>query len=106
MDKTSEVLALKNILKEVASKVRKQDFLTYFKKISLVDISEDSISLGFVSSFAKDNISHKFKNEIEESIKLVLPEIKNIKLVVDSNIDNPSNYKLYVFDFRQYQFYG
>ncbi|MDD2487168.1 MAG: chromosomal replication initiator protein DnaA [Candidatus Gracilibacteria bacterium] len=94
MDKTSEVSVLKNIIKEVAGKIRKQDFLTYFKKVSIVDISEDSISLGFVSSFAKDNISHKFKGEIEDSIKAVLPNILHLKFIVDSNIDNPSNYKV------------
>ena len=94
MDKASEVLIIKNIIKEVSQKIRKQDFLTYFKKVSLVNISDTSISLGFISSFAKDNISHKFSNEIIEAVKIVVPTIENIVYIVDSEIDNPSNYKV------------
>lgn len=93
MDKTSEVMVLKNIIKEISWKIRKQDFLTYFKKISIVDITENTVSLGFLSSFARDNINHKFRKEIEEAVKLVLPDVPNVKFVIDPNIDNPSNYK-------------
>ena len=94
MEKISELIILKNIIKEVAEKIRKQDFLTYFKKVSIIEINETSISLWFVSSFAKDNISHKFKLEIEEAVLKVLPEITKIKYSVDNNIDNPSNHKV------------
>lgn len=94
MEKISELIILKNIVKEVAEKIRKQDFLTYFKKVSIIEISENSINIGFVSSFAKDNISHKFRTEIEEAVLKVLPEITKIKYSVDNNIDNPSNHKV------------
>ena len=60
MDKVSEVLLLKNIVKELVEKIKKTDFLTYFKKLSIVSIDESSICFWVISSFAKDNISFKF----------------------------------------------
>jgi hypothetical protein len=45
MEKISELIILKNIVKEVAEKIRKQDFLTYFKKVSIIEITETSINL-------------------------------------------------------------
>jgi hypothetical protein len=43
MDKVSEILLLKNIVKELVEKIKKTDFLTYFKKLSIVSIDESSI---------------------------------------------------------------
>jgi chromosomal replication initiation ATPase DnaA len=94
MDKISEIVVLKNIAKELILKIRKQDFLTYFKKVSIVKISDDSIVFGVVSSFARDNISHKFYDEIKETINSLMSNIKYIDFVVDANIDNPSNHKV------------
>ncbi len=94
MDKISEIVILKNIAKELILKIRKQDFLTYFKKLSIVKISDDSIVFGVVSSFARDNISHKFYDEIKETINVLMSNIKYIDFVVDINIDNPSNHRV------------
>jgi len=43
MDKTSEILFLKNVIKELVEKIRKTDFLTYFKKLSIVSIDENTV---------------------------------------------------------------
>ncbi len=51
---------LKNILSEIIESVKKQDFLVYFRKISILETSSDSVVFGTVSSFMKDNLEAKF----------------------------------------------
>lgn len=92
MDKTSEIILLKNIIKELVIKIRKTDFLTYFKKLSIISINENVIIFWVISSFAKDNISHKFYNDIKAIVLELEPNIKAIDFQVDNNIDNPSNH--------------
>lgn len=82
---------LRKIVQAIAVHVKKQDFLTYFKKLSLLSVEEGELVLGVVSSFARDNLAHKFKKEIETAVATVLPEISGVTFVVDSDIDNPSN---------------
>ena len=79
------------IIRELTKKVRKQDFLTYFKKLSCIGIQGDTFVLGVVSAFMRDNINRKFEKEVLESIQAVLPEIQKVVLEVDRNIENPSN---------------
>lgn len=82
---------LKNIISNIIKDVKKQDFLVYFRKISIVEINNDKVIFGCVSTFMRDNLEAKFYNVILESTRLEIPEIKEINLVIDSNIDNPSN---------------
>lgn len=82
---------LRKIVQAIAGNVKKQDFLTYFKKLSLLSRSENEIVLGVVSSFARDNLAHKFKNEVLAAVASVEPTISSVDFAVDSNIDNPSN---------------
>lgn len=82
---------LRKIVQAVAGNVKKQDFLTYFKKLSLLSNEGGELVFGVVSSFARDNLAHKFKKEIESAVAAVLPEVESIDFVVDSEIDNPSN---------------
>jgi chromosomal replication initiator protein len=86
---SSEIL--RKIVHAIAANVRKQDFLTYFKKLSFLSENEGNVVLGVVSKFAKDNLEHKFGNEVSAAVKSVLPEIVSIRFVVDGEIDNPSN---------------
>lgn len=72
--------------------IRKQDFLTYFKKFTLIDSSIESVTLGVVSSFHKDNLSKKFYTEIKEAIKIELPTLTVVDLMVDDRIEiRPEN---------------
>lgn len=82
---------LRKIVQAIAGNVKKQDFLTYFKKLSLVSNDGGNLTIGVVSSFARDNLAHKFKGVIEAAVVSVLPEVTGIDFVVDSDIDNPSN---------------
>lgn len=82
---------LRKIVRAIAENVKKQDFLTYFKKLSLLSCDEGTIVFGVVSSFARDNLAHKFKNEIASAVAEVFPHVETVEFSVDSDIDNPSN---------------
>jgi len=83
---------LNNILSNLASSLRKQDFLVYFKKMSILDINDDKIRFWVVSSFMKDNLNKKFYKDILEASQKEVASITTIELEVDKNIDNPSNW--------------
>jgi len=83
---------LKNILISLISDIKKQDFLVYFRKMSILEIDEDSVIYGSVSTFMKDNIEAKFFNTLLLATqKEFWDNIKSISLKVDAEIDNPSN---------------
>ena len=66
---------LRKIVQAIAGNVKKQDFLTYFKKLSLLSYEGGELTFGVVSSFARDNLAHKFKQEVESAVASVLPEV-------------------------------
>ncbi len=73
---------------EIMSKeIRKQDFLTYFKRFSLIASTETSVTIGVISSFHQDNLSKKFYIEIKTAIKSIVPSIDVVDFVVDDTID-------------------
>ena len=82
---------LREIIKELANTLRKQDFLTYFKKISILEQTSEKITFGVVSSFMRDNLAHKFSTEILMASKKYAATTTMIDFCVDKNIDNPSN---------------
>lgn len=87
----SELSVLKDIIKELVGVLRKQDFLTYFKKVSILEHTADTIVFGVVSSFMRDNLSHKFYDEIKAATMKICPTITSIDFRIDKNIDNPSH---------------
>ena len=91
MEKLSEIIILRNIIQDIAQTIRPQDFLTYFKKISLLHQDESIAIFGVVSSFMRDNLSQKFYDEVLLATKKVIPSIETIEFQVDKEIDNPSN---------------
>src|SRR6187397_3227954 len=70
--------------------MRKQDFLTYFQKISLVSCEGDTLVLGVISEFIRDNMSFRFTDIITENAKKVWTDVVKVQIVVDYNIENPS----------------
>ena len=83
---------LKNILSTLITNLKKQDYLVYFRKISILEISDNKLTFGTVSSFMKDNLEAKFQDIILSATKEEFgEEIQQIEFVVDSSIDNPSN---------------
>lgn len=79
---------LEETISQLSVSIRKQDFLTYFKKFSLLGVTEDSVTLGVVSSFHRDNLSKKFYEEIKATIADITPEITSIDIIVDDAIDS------------------
>jgi chromosomal replication initiator protein len=83
---------LRNVLSNIIETVKKQDFLVYFRKISIVEIQNNTVVYGTVSSFMKDNLEAKFSQLILESTQKEFGEnVTQIRFIVDNTIDNPSN---------------
>jgi len=82
---------LKNILWKLVTRVKKQDFLVYFRKMSILEILDEKIVFWVMSWFMKDNLEAKFFNIIKETTIEEFPKITDIEFKVDLNIDNPSN---------------
>lgn len=83
---------LKNILSTLIEDLKKQDFLVYFRKISIIDVTQSTVIFGTVSSFMRDNIQSKFYNELLKAAQAEFwPGITKIDCIIDENIDNPSN---------------
>ncbi|MBP9812603.1 chromosomal replication initiator protein DnaA [Candidatus Gracilibacteria bacterium] len=78
---------LESAIKNIASSIRKQDFLTYFKKFSLVSVTDSSVTLGVVSGFHRDNLIKKFKDDIDKAICSMELGIETIEIIVDEEID-------------------
>ncbi|MCH8518246.1 chromosomal replication initiator protein DnaA [Candidatus Gracilibacteria bacterium] len=83
---------VKNILTEIIENVKKQDYLVYFRKITICKIESGLITFGTVSSFMRDNLQAKFYSLVLEATKKEFGDsITSIDFIVDNNIDNPSN---------------
>jgi len=82
---------LKNILINLSSEIKKQDFLVYFRKISLLAETKNKVIFWVVSNFMKDNLEAKFYNKILRATQKEIPSIEVIEFQVDNEIDNPSN---------------
>lgn len=82
---------LKSILLTLGQDLKKQDFLVYFRKISILDITSSRITFWVVSNFMKDNLEAKFDSQIRKAVDVEFPWMEDIKFKVDKDIDNPSN---------------
>lgn len=74
-------------VRSMSTTIRKQDFLTYFKKFSLLATTDTTVTIGVVSSFHKDNLSKKFYDEIKTAIVGVNSSIEAVDFAVDERID-------------------
>ncbi|QFR39260.1 chromosomal replication initiator protein DnaA [Candidatus Gracilibacteria bacterium 28_42_T64] len=82
---------LKNIITFLIDDLKKQDFLVYFRKMSLLDATDTKVTFGVVSAFMKDNLEAKFYDQILQNTKKEIPTVERIEFKVDQNIDNPSS---------------
>lgn len=78
---------LERSVEEMSRQIRKQDFLTYFKKFSLLAADHNSVTLGVDSAFRKDNLSKKFYEEIKSAIVTENPSIEVIDILIDEAIE-------------------
>ncbi|MDD5769682.1 MAG: chromosomal replication initiator protein DnaA [Candidatus Gracilibacteria bacterium] len=86
-----KVDSLKNILNLILKDIKKQDFLVYFRKISIIEVSQDKVIFGVVSGFMEDNLRAKFYDLIKKTTLSEFPNIKEIDFIVDKNIENTTN---------------
>jgi len=70
--------------------MRKQDFLTYFQKLSLVQFEDKKIILGVVSEFIRDNVSHRFSDVMLLAAREIWGEVESLEIIVDAQIENPT----------------
>jgi len=82
---------LKNILLNLIENIKKQDFLVYFRKISILEQNETKIKFGVLSWFMKNNLEAKFYDDILKAVKKEIPTIERLEFEIDNNIENPSN---------------
>jgi hypothetical protein len=82
---------LRNILKEITQNIKKQDFLVYFKKMTILETTQTRVVFGVISDFMKGNLTAKFYDEIFEATKIEFPLLEEVIFDVDDNIENPSN---------------
>lgn len=71
----------------MSREIRKQDFLTYFKRFSLMASSETSVTIGVLSSFHQDNLSKKFYTEVKSAITSIVSTIEVVDFIVDDSIE-------------------
>jgi len=81
---------LQNFCQLLVGSLRKQDFLTYFQKISLVRCEWEVLTLWVVSEFIRDNMSFRFSEVLATNAKVVWPGVTTVEIVIDRNIENPS----------------
>ncbi len=85
------IYTLKNIITQLTKEIKKQDFLVYFRKISILEIVDNKIIFWVESSFTKNNLEAKFLLQILKAAQTEDSNITNIELQIDDNIDVPSN---------------
>lgn len=90
MSHLSALPQLQSFCQLLVGVIRKQDFLTYFQKISLVETDGEVVVLGVVSEFIRDNMSFRFWEILSSTATQIWPDAKKIEIVVDKNIENPS----------------
>ncbi|MDD3119781.1 MAG: chromosomal replication initiator protein DnaA [Candidatus Gracilibacteria bacterium] len=91
MDPSSNSILLKEIIKELIGSVKPQDFLTYFRKMTISKLENNGVVFGVESGFMRDNLRHKFYDVIKDSTNRIVPETEYVDFVIDREIDTPSN---------------
>lgn len=91
MTTLSAMNQLQNFTLLLVERMRKQDFLTYFQKISLVSTHESSVVIGVVSEFIRDNMSYRFSAILLSAAQEIWGEtVQTVEIVIDNQIENPS----------------
>lgn len=86
----SDMTHLQSFSELLVQKMRKQDFLTYFQKLSLVNFEDKKITLWVVSEFIRDNIAHRFSDILLSGAREIWGDVESLEIIVDSQIENPT----------------
>ncbi len=85
------IYKLKNILDNITKTIKKQDFLVYFRKMSILSINNGTLIFWVESSFMKNNLEAKFPKQILAATQKEIKEVERIEFVIDKNIENTTN---------------
>jgi len=77
------------ILGNLEVSLSKANFTTWFKSTSIIERTDDSIVVSVPNSFTKEWLQNKYNLDILKAMKMVAPEIKEVKYQVVSNTTGP-----------------
>lgn len=86
----SDMTHLQSFSELLVQKMRKQDFLTYFQKLSLVQFEDKKLVLGVVSEFIRDNVAHRFSDVMLLAAREIWGEVEELEIIIDAQIENPT----------------
>lgn len=84
-------MILREIIKEIIWSLKTQDFLTYFRKMTILSIENNWVVFWVESGFMKDNLKYKFYDIVKSCTAKIIEWVDVIDFVIDNEIDNPSN---------------
>ncbi len=84
-------------LQQLSSKISRMEFITWFEKVHLKEVSGDSILLGCPTEMNKNWIENKYESIILTNVQKISPEIQRVFFVVDlkladKNSGNPQEF--------------
>ena len=87
MAQPSEILTFQNYVTAVAKQLRRQDFLTYFHKVSFLGFENGVLTVGVVSEFVRDNMMLRFSKVMTQSAWDFYNWVTSVDVVIDKDID-------------------
>lgn len=85
MDNMTNQQLWQAILGNLELTLSKASFTTWFKNTSITDKGENSIIVSVPNAFTKEWLQNKYNVEILKAVKILLPEIKDIKYQITNN---------------------
>ena len=77
------------ILGNLEVSLSKAHFTTWFKSTSIIERNDDNVTVSVPNLFTKEWLQNKYNLEILKAMKIVAPEIKEIRYLVTSNAAGP-----------------
>jgi len=77
------------VLSELQLQISKANFQTWLKNSNLKEINQGIAIIAVSSNFAKEWIENKYHKLILKSLRNLIPTIKTIEYVIDSNLTHP-----------------
>jgi chromosomal replication initiator protein len=77
------------ILGDLEVSLSKANFTTWFKNTSIVERTDDSITVSVPNSFTKEWLQNKYNTDILKALRSVAPDIRDVKYQVVSNSSAP-----------------
>ena len=77
------------VLSELQLQISKANFQTWLKNSNLKEINQGIAIIAVSSNFAKEWIENKYHKLILKSLRNLIPTIKTIEYVIDSNLTQP-----------------